>query len=50
MRGMVRDSRGGSKSDRKLVEAPNVALGRSREPTNGVILLVSPPGLLYCPL
>src|SRR6267143_1903731 len=50
MGGMVRDSHGGSKGDRKLVEAPNVALGRSRGSTNGVILLVTTQRLLYCPL
>src|SRR5438094_2492114 len=50
MGGMVRDSSGRSKRDQQLAGAQNVAVEHSREPTNGVILLVTAQRLLYCPL
>src|SRR5205814_4879938 len=34
----------------KVIRAQNVAVRHSREPTDGVILLVTAQRLLYCPL
>ena len=49
MGGMVADFGGGGKREAARVEAQNVGFHPATDPTNCVILLVTAPGLLYCP-